>query len=131
MNDGNQDRIIDSFLEEMLTNQHPPNLTEQIQARLREELGPEGFQQLRSARLGARAATKANGHVVTPSVVKRPDAKVRMALVSRWRNLSVVGLTLAAGVMLAFAVWRYSSVNSSKNLQFKHLFTQPERAEAR
>ena len=84
MNDGHDDQILDSFLDEMLTNQHPPDLTEQIQARLRAELGPERFQQLRTRRM------------VKPSL-RTPS----------WTNVSVAVLTLAAGLMLAIALWQY------------------------
>ncbi len=54
MNQSSEDKILDSFLEEMLTNQRPPDLNERIQQRLREELGPERFRQLRSAPLGSK-----------------------------------------------------------------------------
>ena len=94
MNDGNQERIIDSFLEEMLTNQHPPDLTEQIQARLRAELGPERFQQLSSAKLGSKSI---NGR----------GSRTTRSSVSSWTSVSVAGLTLAAGLMLALALWKY------------------------
>lgn len=39
MTNSSSDKIFDSFLEEMLTNQHPPDLTEQIRQRAREEFG--------------------------------------------------------------------------------------------
>ncbi|MCC6510981.1 MAG: hypothetical protein IT423_17905, partial [Pirellulaceae bacterium] len=51
MKDGLDDRVFDSLMEEMLTNQHPPDLTDVIQQRLREELGPELWQQLRNGRM--------------------------------------------------------------------------------
>ncbi len=102
MNDSGEDRILDSFLEEMLTNQRPPDLTEQIQQRLRAELGPAAFEQLRTARLGRRAPAS------TPSTATKFPAAVksRSASLSPWTSLSVAGLTLAAGLMLAFALWK-------------------------
>lgn len=106
MNDGNQERIVDSFLEEMLTNQHPPDLTEQIQARLRAELGPERFQQLRTTKLGIQSA-------------QSNALRASSSSVSPWTRVSVAGLTLAAGLMLAFAIWKYwpSAASTDASIQ--------------
>lgn len=96
MNDGGEDRILDSFLEEMLTNQHPPDLTELIQQRLRDELGAEGHQLRSSRRNGKTTPVKSLTRTVSP-----------------WASLSVAALTLAAGLMLAFALWKYWPTNST------------------
>lgn len=93
MNDSGEDRILDSFLEEMLTNQRPPDLTEQIQQRLRAELGPARYEQLRSSR------------IVTQSR-KHSASEVRGISISPWTSLSVAVLTLAAGLLLAFGLWK-------------------------
>ncbi len=111
MNEGHEDRILDSFLEEMLTNQRPPDLTELIQKRLREELGPERYAQVRTG--VRRQADNVRAKSVVPA---RPS----------WTTLTASGLTLAAGLMLSLAVWKFWPVEADSGPHPTALVRQPK-----
>lgn len=86
------DNIFDSFLEEMLTNQHPPDLSEQIAQRWREELGPVRWQSMQ-ARLQADSPRK-------------QSPLSRRSHVSSWTSALVAVTALAAGLLFALTAWR-------------------------
>ncbi len=106
MTDPASDKIFDSFLEEMLTEQHPPDLTEQIKLRARMEFGTSLDKPLRAVRISAKESTNA------------PDIHARgiHARGIHARGALVAVLAIAAGLLLCFGLWQvFDTRDSAQN----------------
>ncbi|MGN6547888.1 MAG: hypothetical protein ACTHK7_22830, partial [Aureliella sp.] len=121
MTDQWSDQIFDSLVEEMLTNQHPPDLTEQIQQRLREERAlaqreqsqraqtQRGLAQRELAPCTDARPSSARVALERPSVSSSAPAVGPGSLGKRqahsasgsWRGAAIAGLSLSAGLLLA------------------------------
>ena len=102
MTDSCSDQVFDSLLQEMLTNQHPPDLTEQIRQRLRVEFGRD-VSQLRTLSHSAAEPRCESAHTLSPSSV------------ADWRTPLLAILAMAAGLCIALAAWRLFSLTDSRD----------------
>lgn len=104
MTDQWSDKIFDSLLEEMLTNQHPPDLTEQIQQRFREERA--------QARTSQGVATLQRPSVASSASATNPNPPSSRADSSRrtsftLHSAAIAVMTLAAGLLMAAGLWKF------------------------